>query len=135
MSEISWVLGTPIISAKIFDKDGEPAPVPSARWDAKLRRYQSGDRIVVLYQNGEPLATAPIRSNTTHAALSAIEHGLLRSVPSNAQGIQERISHFIRVADQKRLNKKLTNRHRQDKEKDIPHRQAGTILDQKKVAQ
>ncbi len=106
MSRISWVLGTSITSAKIFDKDGEPEPVSSAIWDTKLRRYQSGDRIVVLYQNREPLETAPIRSNTMRAALSAIEHGLLQTVPEHAEGIAERISHFLRVTDRKRLSKK-----------------------------
>ncbi len=104
---LSWTLGTPITTARVYNEAGELEEVPSSVWSSKLVGFKPSDRVVVLKNEGEPVVTEPILVNSIRGAFAAIAKGLARKVPStDADWMFEKIENFRKASDRKSIKAK-----------------------------
>jgi hypothetical protein len=103
MIDIYWILGKKVDMAT----DSHNTPLTTAFLNSKLPRFKKGDRVALLYYNGDPTYTVPIRGNSVKLLLQSIYEGVHAPLNQNdrevCRVIYAKIATFIKSDLRKRF--------------------------------
>lgn len=99
-SRIFWYTKKPLSSAHNIRTDEAPT---EKQKNTPLKGFSEGDRVALIYVNGNVAASERIREGTVWGAMTAIERGLNRTVPKDCPTLEKMINLFLRQEDRQRL--------------------------------